>query len=87
MVEGCPACQSETFLSGLTVAYDYDAIRKKVDWSNLTGKGIWKYRELLPVNEPENEIIFNEGNTPLIATGQWAEELGELLSLFPMQPC
>lgn len=76
MVEGCPACRSETFLSGLTVAYDYEAIRKQVDWRSLTGTGIWKYRELLPVEQPDNEITLNEGSTPLVAYGQWAKELG-----------
>lgn len=76
MVEGCPACRAEGFLSGLTVVYDYEAIGKEVDWSKLTGEGIWKYRPLLPVERPENEITLNEGGTPLVAYGQWARELG-----------
>lgn len=76
MVEGCPACRSEGFLSGLTVAYDYGAIRANVDWGSLRGEGIWKYRELLPLEQPENEITLHEGNTPLVECRDWVKELG-----------
>lgn len=78
MFEGCTECVSPKFRSGLTVAYDYEALHGKIGRNlfSSVGEGVWKYRELLPINKPVNEITLNEGNTPLVTFPQWAQQLG-----------
>jgi threonine synthase len=59
----CPHCHSEW----LEARYDYAALGPKL----LLGaggrwRGLWRYRELLPVRDPENVVTLGEGGTPLI---------------------
>jgi threonine synthase len=37
---------------------------------------MWRWHELLPVNEPENRISLGEGDTPLLHLGNLGTELG-----------
>ncbi len=37
--DGCPACRSERFASGLTATYDYDGIRAAIGHGRLRGAG------------------------------------------------
>jgi threonine synthase len=38
--------------------------------------GVWKYRELLPVNDPKNIVSLGEGGTPFLRAQRLGEKLG-----------
>lgn len=78
MSEGCPACRSETFASGLTAIYDYESLTADLGGAPLaeSGDGLWRYRRLLPVEQRSAEISLGEGGTPLVAVPELADELG-----------
>lgn len=78
MFEGCPACVTDNFASGLTPKYDYSALRQCLGNRPLEdeGLGIWRFRDLLPVADRANEVSLGEGNTPLVAVQTIAAELG-----------
>ena len=77
MTSGCPSCASETFASGLSPTYDYEQLARDLDGGPLaeTGPGLWRYRRLLPVQDPAYEISLGEGTTPLIAMPSLEREL------------
>lgn len=77
MFEGCPACATDGFASGLTPDYDYGGLRETLGGSPLaeTGLGLWRFRRLLPVVDPAHELSLGEGGTPLIPMPQLAAEL------------
>lgn len=59
----CPQCRSEW----LEARYPYAEL--KTHWLSLLaqrGKDIWRYRELLPLRDPDNIVSLGEGGTPLI---------------------
>jgi threonine synthase len=64
-------------LGPLEVTYDYDAIGRAVtrDMVSARPENLWRYRELLPVDEPRTG--FHSGFTPLVK----AERLGRRLGL------
>lgn len=74
----CPACQSP-----LLSNYDLEKACKEVDREEITRrrKGMWRWRELLPVLQEENQIFLGEGDTPLLALPRLQKELG-LLNLY-----
>ena len=49
------------------VRYDLDRLRS-VPRSMLAGRqaSLWRYRELLPMDDPSNAVSLGEGNTPII---------------------
>ena len=59
----CPRCNSQW----REAEYDYDAISKSLP-AQLLGRvfDLWRYRELLPVRNPNPVIMLGEGGTPLI---------------------
>ena len=59
----CPRCNSQW----REAEYDYDAISKSLP-AQLSGRifDLWRYRELLPVRNPNPVIMLGEGGTPLI---------------------
>src|SRR5262245_14655775 len=63
-------------LGPLEVTYDYDAVRKVISRELIESRprSIWRYLELLPVNEPLTG--FHSGFTPLVRATRLAEELG-----------
>jgi threonine synthase len=58
------------------VAYDYDGLARKVTRVSIARgpRNVWRYRDLLPVNEPATG--FNSGWTPLRRSNRLARELG-----------
>ena len=64
-------------LGPLEVTYDYEAIGRAVtrDMVSARPENLWRYRELLPVDEPRTG--FHSGFTPLVK----AERLGRRLGL------
>jgi len=63
----------------LDIAYDYDALQDSVNMEALSKKpgGVWKYKDLLPVNDPKNIVTLGEGGTPFLP----AYRLGRKLDL------
>ena len=62
----------------LDIFYDYDALREVLSKGELSkrSKGVWKYRELLPVNNPKNVVSLGEGGTPFLQARRLSEKLG-----------
>jgi threonine synthase len=67
----CSSC-----LGPLEVTYDYDEIRKVMSRELIESRprSLWRYRELLPVDEPKTG--FNSGFTPLVKAARLARSLG-----------
>ncbi|MBK8780770.1 MAG: threonine synthase [Anaerolineales bacterium] len=74
----CPDCQS-TLISN----YDIHAARQYVDRDEIQTrpKGMWRWHEMLPVQDPENIVSLGEGDTPLLRIPRVGNELG-LSNLF-----
>lgn len=62
----------------LEVLYDYDGIAGKIDKRTLVKRpvGVWRYRELLPVDDLKNIVTLGEGGTPLLEARNLARKLG-----------
>lgn len=69
----CPDCKAP-----LMVRYDLDSARKNLDRDEFRHRprGMWRWRELLPVRKPENMINLGEGDTPLLHLANLGSELG-----------
>jgi len=69
----CPICQSP-----LLSIYDLERARDAVDRDKISRrpKGMWRWHELLPVLNIENQIFLGEGDTPLLSLPHLENELG-----------
>lgn len=69
----CPSCQSP-----LLSIYDLRSARQQVDRDEISRrrKGMWRWQELLPVLDKENQIFLGEGDTPLLSLPNLEKELG-----------
>ncbi|WKZ36070.1 MAG: threonine synthase [Anaerolineales bacterium] len=69
----CPDCQA-TLISN----YDLNAVRREVDRDGIHArpKGMWRWHEMLPVQNPENIVSLGEGDTPLLSIPRVGKELG-----------
>ncbi|MBN1451890.1 MAG: threonine synthase [Anaerolineales bacterium] len=69
----CPDCQAP-----LLARYDLEAARENLDRDEFRHRprGMWRWRELLPVQQPENMINLGEGDTPLLHLTNLGPELG-----------
>jgi threonine synthase len=74
----CPFCQSP-----LLTVYNLKKARQYVDREKVSQrtKGMWRWAELLPVQQPENRIFLGEGDTPLLRLPSF-ENLFGLHNLF-----
>lgn len=74
----CPKCAAEYDVkqihqlcecgSPLLVSYNLDLLKKELRPNDLIGREatLWRYHELLPVEQQENVVTLGEGMTPLI---------------------
>jgi threonine synthase len=62
----------------LRVLYDLDRVRASIDPATIRtrAKGLWRWRELLPLPEGEEPVTLGEGDTPLLAVPRLARLLG-----------
>jgi len=62
----------------LWVRYDLDGVRRAVSRSQLAQRPqtLWRYRELLPVEDDANIVSLNETMTPLIPCPRLGEAIG-----------
>jgi threonine synthase len=74
----CLDCQAP-----LLAQYDLSAARENLDRDAITwrGRGMWRWHELLPVFEQENQVYLGEGDTPLLYLPHMGARLG-LKNLF-----
>ncbi|MEK6284455.1 MAG: threonine synthase [Acidobacteriota bacterium] len=63
----------------LMVAYDLEAAARTLTRESLAGRepNLWRYREVLPLEDDQNKLTLGEGMTPLLK----AERLGAKLGL------
>src|SRR5438477_12438568 len=69
----CTACQRP-----LWVRYDFSALKKNFPKKALFGRPptIWRYLELLPIDQPEKIISLTETITPILETRRLAARFG-----------
>jgi threonine synthase len=69
----CSICQSP-----LLSRYDLNEARRVVDRDEITRRkrGMWRWHELLPVLNKENQIFLGEGDTALLSLPRLEKELG-----------
>ena len=69
----CPDCQSP-----LLSIYDLPGARQHMDRDEVSrrSKGMWRWHELLPVLNQENQIFLGEGDTPLLLLSRLQKEFG-----------
>jgi len=69
----CPKCGSQW----REAEYDYERVGKMLPPLLATRPaGLWRYRELLPVRNPNISLSLGEGSTPLIRAGNLGMMLG-----------
>ncbi len=68
----------------LLVRYDLEAAARTLTRESLASResSLWRYREVLPVEDPENVVSFGEGWTPLLRAERLAATLPIKLNLF-----
>lgn len=62
----------------LMVAYDLEAAAKTLTRDSLAGREntLWRYHEVLPLDNPENKLCLGEGMTPLLPAKRLGAQLG-----------
>lgn len=62
----------------LLARYDLELVRRSVRPADLAGRvgSMWRYREVLPIDEGEEPVTLGEGFTPLLEASRLARELG-----------
>jgi threonine synthase len=60
------------------VRYDLDGVRRAVDRDAIGRRQptMWRYRELLPVEDDANIVTLGEGMTPLLSAPRLGEAFG-----------
>jgi threonine synthase len=69
----CPRCNKP-----LLARYDLRAARQALDRDKIRARApnLWRYHELLPVQNPQNRLSLGEGFTPLIHAHRLGQALG-----------
>jgi threonine synthase len=69
----CPRCGKVLF-----PRYDLDRVRRSVSREALAGReaSMWRYREVMPVQNPANIVTLGEGMTPLLPLPAAGRRLG-----------
>ena len=62
----------------LYARYDLDRVKRDVDRDRLAERpaNMWRFSELLPVDDPSNVVSLGEGGTPLLKMSNLANRLG-----------
>src|SRR5215203_2468548 len=68
----------------LLVRYDLEKAAETLTPDTFTSRrsSLWRYREVLPVENPDNIVSFGEGWTPLLKADRLAASLPIKLNLF-----
>jgi len=75
---GCPRCRNQNHPTNLSVVYDETALARAVNQSRDSSKapGMWRYRQLLPVDDEDSIVTLGEGDTPLLRVDRIGQKLG-----------
>ncbi|MBV4416039.1 threonine synthase [Clostridium tyrobutyricum] len=62
----------------LLARYDLKTIRKKINKQTFKSrkKGLWRFKELLPISEESNIVTLGEGDTPILKANKIGKKLG-----------
>src|SRR3981081_820755 len=62
----------------LDAVYDYAALKKVVSRQRIEAgpKSMWRYRDLLPIEDSSSVVTLGEGLTPLVKADRLGAELG-----------
>ena len=62
----------------LMVAYDLEAAARTLtrEWLAWREPSLWRYREVLPLDDERNKLSLGEGMTPLLKAGRLGAQLG-----------
>jgi len=62
----------------LDIIYEYEALKHVINREELSrrAKGVWKYRELLPINDPKHIVSLGEGGVPLLQARALGRKIG-----------
>jgi threonine synthase len=83
----CPKCKKEYSVkekhqlcecgSPLLVAYDLERLKDNLSPEDVKSRepNLWRYHELLPVEDPKNVVSLGEGMTPLIKMPKLGKEM------------
>src|SRR5262249_24824354 len=68
----------ETCGGMLAVRYDLERVAASITREALRGRapGMYRFRELTPLDDGEAPVTFGEGSTPLVALSRLAAHLG-----------
>jgi threonine synthase len=66
----CAACASP-----ILAKYDLSTIKVNREEISSRPRGIWRWHELLPVNDPANFLTLGEGDSPLLAAANLGKKL------------
>src|SRR5258708_36205395 len=84
----CRECQSEFEMQAthvcelcfgpLEVRYDHAELERKVSRESIEAgpNSLWRYRDLLPLNDGAEPVTLGEGMTPLVRAERLGAELG-----------
>ncbi len=85
----CPSCgksfnpdQIQTYChdcnAPLSADYDLISLKNQLDRDQIgrRNKGMWRWRELLPVNDAQNIISLGEGDAPFLRLNRLGHEIG-----------
>ena len=69
----CKRCNSQW----LEAHYDYDSFKREI-LRGLPGRtfDLWRYHDVLPLNDPSSLDLYPAGGTPLLLSGRFATSLG-----------
>lgn len=64
--------------SPLLVEYDLDAVRRAASPEAVAGRppSLWRFRELLPLDDPDRAVSLGAGSTPLLPAAALGRSLG-----------
>jgi threonine synthase len=73
-----PSHVCELCFGPLDVVYDYDLIRRRISRAKVEAgpASMWRWRDLLPIEEGIDVVTLGEGFTPLVHARRLGEELG-----------
>lgn len=71
-------CKTPGCKGRVDIYYDYEKLKEIITKEELSKRkgGVWKYFEMLPLNDRKNIITLGEGNTPFLKSTRLAEYLG-----------
>ena len=71
-----PQTYCQTCMSPILAKYDLSSMKIRREDVTNRPRGIWRWQELLPVDDPKYFLTLGEGDTPMLAADNLADQLG-----------